>query len=170
MKAPRPPQERQECVSIDGGLLVQDSNRRLMEKWEAVTKRRPDPADVLDMIFGLRAVSFVKSNAIVVVKNHAALGIGSGETNRIWAAELALNRAARGVAAAAQAGIGNGGPARVLASDAFFPFPDVVEVAAATGIKTIVQPGGSQKDGLLIETCDKFGVAMVFTGIRHFKH
>ncbi|MDR2485023.1 MAG: bifunctional phosphoribosylaminoimidazolecarboxamide formyltransferase/IMP cyclohydrolase [Treponema sp.] len=170
MKTRYAPREKLECISIDGGLLVQDSDRKLIEKWDVVTQAQPEPRDVQDMLFSIRAVSYVKSNAIVVVKKQAALGIGSGETNRIWAAELALNRAARAVATAAQAGTDDGEPARVLASDAFFPFPDVIEVAAATGIKTIVQPGGSQKDRSLVEICDKLGVAMVFTGTRHFRH
>jgi phosphoribosylaminoimidazolecarboxamide formyltransferase/IMP cyclohydrolase len=116
------------------------------------------------MLFGMRAVSYVKSNAIVIVKDLAAVGIGGGETNRIWAAELALKRSARTIAAA------DGAPARVLASDAFFPFPDVAEAAARAGIKTIIQVGGSNNDTLSIEACDRLGLAMVFTGTRHFKH
>jgi phosphoribosylaminoimidazolecarboxamide formyltransferase/IMP cyclohydrolase len=149
---------------VDGGLLVQEANRKLLEKWDVVTKTAPPPADIPDMLFGMRAVSYVKSNAIVVVKDRAAVGIGGGETNRIWAAELALNRSARLIAAA------GGAPARVLASDAFFPFPDVAEAAAAAGIKTIIQVGGSNNDNLSIEACDRLGLAMVFTGTRHFKH
>jgi phosphoribosylaminoimidazolecarboxamide formyltransferase/IMP cyclohydrolase len=170
MHAAYAPREKKECISIDGGLLVQDTNRKLIEKWEVVTKVQPEPQDIPDMIFGIRAVSYVKSNAIVVVKKQAALGIGAGETNRIWAAELALSRAARAVASAVQTGIDDGEPARVLISDAFFPFPDVIELAAATGIKTVVQPGGSQKDQFLVETCNKLGIAMIFTGTRHFRH
>jgi phosphoribosylaminoimidazolecarboxamide formyltransferase/IMP cyclohydrolase len=170
MKASYAPREKLECISVDGGLLVQETNRKLIEKWEVVTKAQPDPQDIPNAIFGMRAVGYVKSNAIVVVKHHAALGIGAGETNRIWAAELALSRAARAVVTAAQTGIDDGDPARVLASDAFFPFPDVIELAAATGIKTIVQPGGSQKDQSLVKTCDRLGIAMIFTGARHFRH
>ncbi|MDR2759268.1 MAG: bifunctional phosphoribosylaminoimidazolecarboxamide formyltransferase/IMP cyclohydrolase [Spirochaetaceae bacterium] len=170
IRIPVSPRENTEYAAIDGGLLAQDVNRRLLEKWEVVTKEAPAPGDREDMIFGIRAAAYVKSNAIVVVKNQAAVGIGGGETNRIWAAELALNRSARLIAAAAKAGKDNGVPARVLASDAFFPFPDVAEAAAAAGIKTIIQPGGSQNDKLSIETCDNLGLAMVFTGIRHFKH
>jgi phosphoribosylaminoimidazolecarboxamide formyltransferase/IMP cyclohydrolase len=169
-RAPRAPREGEECVSVDGGLLVQTVNRRLAEKWEVVTRAVPSPEDIPDMLFGLRAVSSVKSNAIVLIKDRAAVGIGGGEVNRIWAAELALKRGAGTVAAAAAAGTGDGVPARVLASDAFFPFPDVVEAAAAAGIKTIVQPGGSINDKLSVEACDRLGLAMVFTGVRHFKH
>jgi phosphoribosylaminoimidazolecarboxamide formyltransferase/IMP cyclohydrolase len=162
LRIPAAPRQKTEYVSVDGGLLAQETNRRLLEKWEVVTRAQPALEDRGDMIFGMRAVAYVKSNAIVVVKNRAVVGIGGGETNRIWAAELALNRSARLIAA--------GSPARVLASDAFFPFPDVVEAAAAAGIKTIIQPGGSQNDKLSIEACDKLGLAMVFTGLRHFKH
>ncbi|MDR2402423.1 MAG: bifunctional phosphoribosylaminoimidazolecarboxamide formyltransferase/IMP cyclohydrolase [Spirochaetaceae bacterium] len=170
IRAPRAPREKGECISVDGGLLVQRVNRRLLEKWEVVTEVLPGPEDIPDMLFGLRAVSYVKSNAIMLVKDQAAAGIGGGETSRIQAAELALSRSAKTIAAAAKAGTGDGVPPRVLASDAFFPFPDVVEAAAAAGIKTIVQPGGSLNDKLSIETCDRLGLAMVFTGIRHFKH
>jgi phosphoribosylaminoimidazolecarboxamide formyltransferase/IMP cyclohydrolase len=170
MLAPAAPREQKESVSVDGGLLVQQTNRRLLEKWDVVTKVAPPLEDIPDMLFGIRAVSFVKSNAILVVKNQAATGIGAGETNRIWAAELALNRSAKTIAAAAEAGRDDGAPARVLASDAFFPFPDVAEAAAIGGIKTIIQVGGSQNDQASIEACDKLGLAMVFTGIRHFKH
>ncbi|GHU59525.1 bifunctional purine biosynthesis protein PurH [Spirochaetia bacterium] len=170
MLAPHAPAEKQECTSVDGGLLVQEVNRRLIEKWDVVTKAAPLPEDIPDMIFGMRAVSYVKSNAIMIVKNRAAVGIGGGEVNRIWPTELALKRSAGVIAADAEAGTGDGRPARVLASDAFFPFPDVVEAAAAAGIKTIVQVGGSLNDKLSIEACDKLGIAMVLTGIRHFKH
>jgi phosphoribosylaminoimidazolecarboxamide formyltransferase/IMP cyclohydrolase len=162
MRAPRAPREYQECVSVDGGLLVQEANRKLLEKWDVVTTAAPDPVDIPDMLFGMRAVSYVKSNAIMLVKDRAAVGIGGGETNRIWAAELALNRSTRVIA--------GGAPARVLASDAFFPFPDVAEAAAGAGIRAIIQPGGSNNDSLSIEACDRLGLAMVFTGTRHFKH
>jgi phosphoribosylaminoimidazolecarboxamide formyltransferase/IMP cyclohydrolase len=170
MRARLAPGERRECTAVDGGLLVQEADRRLLEKWEPVTQTAPDGEDIPDLIFGMRAVSFVKSNAIVVVKNQAAAGIGGGQTNRIWAAEQALSRSAAVIRAAQEAGAGDGKPARVLASDAFFPFADVVEAAAAAGIKAIIQPGGSLRDKDSIEACDRLGIAMVFTGTRHFKH
>jgi phosphoribosylaminoimidazolecarboxamide formyltransferase/IMP cyclohydrolase len=170
MKAPHAPRQKIDCISVDGGLLVQEADQMLMERWDIVTKMKPDPADIANMIFGMRAVTYVKSNAVGVVKNTAAIGIGAGETNRIWAAELALSRSGKVVEAAAVAGLGDGVPARVLASDAFLPFPDVVEAAAAAGIKAIIQPGGSVKDNLSIEACNSLDVAMVFTGTRHFKH
>jgi phosphoribosylaminoimidazolecarboxamide formyltransferase/IMP cyclohydrolase len=170
MKAALPPVSSKECIAVDGGLLVQDADRKLLEKWDVVTKTAPDAADIADMVFGMRAVTFVKSNAIVVVKKRAALGIGGGQTNRIWAAEQAIARCAKTVKECGDSGAGDGIAARVLASDAFFPFADVVEAAAAAGIKAIIQPGGSIRDGESIEACDKHGIAMVFTGTRHFKH
>jgi phosphoribosylaminoimidazolecarboxamide formyltransferase/IMP cyclohydrolase len=162
MRATLPPQDTMECISVDGGLLVQSRDNRLIEKWEVVTRKAPDPKDIDDMLFGMRVVTYVKSNAIVVVKNGSALGIGGGQTNRIWAASQALERAA--------AVTGPSDKARVLASDAFFPFADVVEAAAAAGITTIIQPGGSIRDKESIEAADRLGLAMVFTGSRHFKH
>jgi phosphoribosylaminoimidazolecarboxamide formyltransferase/IMP cyclohydrolase len=164
------PTEKQEFIAVDGGALVQESNRKLLEKWEVVTKTAPALEDIPDMLFGMRAVGYVKSNAIVVVKNRATLGIGGGETNRIWAAELALARSAKNIAALAGAGKDDGKPARVLASDAFFPFPDVVEAASLAGIKTIIQVGGSLNDKASVEAADRLGIAMVLTGTRHFKH
>ncbi|MDR2767360.1 MAG: bifunctional phosphoribosylaminoimidazolecarboxamide formyltransferase/IMP cyclohydrolase [Treponema sp.] len=170
MKAVSAPRETMECIAVDGGLLVQEKDRKLFEKWEVVTKTAVESADIADMIFGMRAASWVKSNAVVVVKNRAALGIGGGQTNRIWAAEQALSRCAATISACEKSGEGDGIPARVLASDAFFPFDDVVESAAAAGIKAIIQPGGSLRDAESIAACDRHGVAMVFTGTRHFKH
>ncbi|MDR0877070.1 MAG: bifunctional phosphoribosylaminoimidazolecarboxamide formyltransferase/inosine monophosphate cyclohydrolase [Treponema sp.] len=162
MKALRAPKETHEYIAVDGGLLVQESDKKLFEKWEVVTRAKPSPEDIRDMIFGMRAVIFVKSNAILIVRDEAAVGIGGGQVNRIWPAEQSLERGAKVTV--------DGSPARVLASDAFFPFADVVEAAAAAGIKTIVQPGGSMNDKLSVEACDKYGIAMVFTGTRHFKH
>jgi phosphoribosylaminoimidazolecarboxamide formyltransferase/IMP cyclohydrolase len=170
IRSEKAPCEKQEYVAVDGGLLAQEADRGLLEKWETVTKAVPAPGDIPEMLFGMRAVSYVKSNAVVVVKNLAAVGIGGGETNRIWAAELALGRAAKNIAALAEAGKDDGSAARVLASDAFFPFPDVVEAASKAGIKTIVQPGGSLNDKASVETADRLGIAMVLTGTRHFKH
>jgi len=176
IKLAKAPAEPCECISVDGGLLVQQSDRGLLEKWEVVTKAVPTDDDIRDMIFGIRAVTFVKSNAIMVVKNESATGIGGGQVNRIWPTVQSLERGAAAIKAAAASAAVDGNPwkdtapARVLASDAFFPFADVVEAAAAAGIKAIIQPGGSLNDKLSIEACDKHGIAMVFTGTRHFKH
>jgi phosphoribosylaminoimidazolecarboxamide formyltransferase / IMP cyclohydrolase len=165
MKAGYAQRDTKEYAAFDGGLLVQDTDKLLLEKWEMVTRLAPDAEDIPDLIFGLRAVTFVKSNAILIVKNLAATGIGGGQVNRIWPTTQALERSAASLKAAT-----DGQCARVLASDAFFPFADVVETAAAAGIKTIIQPGGSVNDKLSIEACDRLGLAMVFTGTRHFKH
>ncbi|MDR0450179.1 MAG: bifunctional phosphoribosylaminoimidazolecarboxamide formyltransferase/IMP cyclohydrolase [Treponema sp.] len=179
MRARKAPREAHEFTAVDGGLLVQEADRKLFEKWETVTRVKPEGQDIRDMIFGMRAVSFVKSNAILIVKDEAAAGIGGGQVNRIWPAEQSLKRAREALAAAAKTAgepgraagaFADGQGARVLASDAFFPFPDVVEAAAAAGIKAVIQPGGSVNDKLSIEACDKHGIAMVFTGTRHFKH
>ena len=179
IKARCAPADRKECIAVDGGLLVQDADKKLIEKWEVVTRAAPAAEDIQDLIFGMRAVTFVKSNAVMTVKNLAASGIGGGQPNRIWSASHALERSAAAIKAAsaiktaAETGCGpwaDGKPARVLASDAFFPFSDWVEASAAAGIKTIIQPGGSINDKLSIEACDKFGLAMIFTGLRHFKH
>jgi phosphoribosylaminoimidazolecarboxamide formyltransferase/IMP cyclohydrolase len=121
------------------------------------------------MVFGMRAVTFVKSNAIMIVKDETATGIGGGQVNRIWPTVQSLERSAAAIKAG-ETGDKPGEPARVLASDAFFPFADVVEAAAAAGIKAIIQPGGSMNDKMSVEVCDKHGIAMVLTGTRHFKH
>ncbi|MDR0290023.1 MAG: bifunctional phosphoribosylaminoimidazolecarboxamide formyltransferase/IMP cyclohydrolase [Treponema sp.] len=162
LKLTKAPAELHEYIAVDGGLLVQQSDRSLFEKWEVATKAAPAAEDIPDMIFGMRAVTFVKSNAIMIVKDQAATGIGGGQVNRIWPTMQSLERSA--------AVLKDTEPARVLASDAFFPFADVVEAAAAAGIKAIIQPGGSMNDKLSIEACDKHGIAMVLTGTRHFKH
>jgi phosphoribosylaminoimidazolecarboxamide formyltransferase/IMP cyclohydrolase len=176
IKLAKAPAELHEYIAVDGGLLVQQSDRSLLEKWEVVTKVAPADADLRDMIFGMRAVTFVKSNAIMIVKEEAATGIGGGQVNRIWPTVQSLERSESALKAAAESSATTGSnpwkdtPARVFASDAFFPFADVVEAAAAAGIKAIIQPGGSMNDKLSIEACDKHGIAMVFTGTRHFKH
>jgi phosphoribosylaminoimidazolecarboxamide formyltransferase/IMP cyclohydrolase len=167
------PSESHEYAAVDGGLLVQQCDRNLLSKWEVVTKTAPLARDIPDMIFGLRAVTFVKSNAIMIVKDQSATGIGGGEVNRIWPALQSLERNAAALKSAAENGNypwKDANPARVLASDAFFPFPDLIEAAAAAGIKAVTQPGGSVNDKLSVEACDRNGIAMVFTGLRHFKH
>jgi phosphoribosylaminoimidazolecarboxamide formyltransferase/IMP cyclohydrolase len=159
IKALNMPQEPYEFVSVDGGILVQECDRTYDTGWNVVTKREPDPCDIADLRFAMQTARWVRSNAIVAAKNLATAGIGGGETNRLSAAELALKRAA--------AYTDN---VRVLASDAFFPFPDTVKIAAKAGIKSIIQPGGSVNDQASIDACNRLDVAMVFTGTRHFKH
>jgi len=159
-----PPESVFELTGVEGGLLVQERSKRLLAKWEVVTKTKPDPALIPDMLFGLRAVQWVKSNGIVIALDGAAAGIGGGETNRIWAAELAINRCNK-----TKQSFRRTAPL-ILASDAFFPFPDVAEAAAEAGVKAIIQSGGSNNDAASVEVCDRHGIAMVFTGIRYFKH
>jgi len=177
IKLKRAPKDMYDYIAVDGGLLVQQSDRTLFEKWEVVTKKAPEERDIADLIFGMRAVTFIKSNAIIIVKEQSSTGIGGGQVNRIWPAKQAMDRSAALMKEASSESADTGGipwsdnlPARVLASDAFFPLPDIVEAAAAAGIKSIIQPGGSIKDDLSIKKCDKHGIAMVFTGTRHFKH
>ncbi len=153
-----------ECMSVAGGLLVQNRDNQLFEKWDIVTKAKPTQDQIDEMAFGMTVAMFAKSNAILVIKNRTAYGIGCGQTNRIWAAGQALERAKEKTDAL---GIGN---AEVLISDAFFPFADCVEKAHEYGIKAIVQPGGSIRDQESIDACNKYGIAMIFTGTRHFKH
>lgn len=149
------PQGKLEFTSVDGGILVQNKDDKLIDELKYVTDKTPREEELKDLLFGMKVVKYVKSNAIVVVKDSMAKGIAGGQTNRIWSAVQALDRAKDGV---------------VLASDAYFPFGDVVEEAAKYNIKAIIQPGGSIRDKESIEACNKHEISMVFTGIRHFKH
>ena len=155
IKCTVPPQSKIEIAKVDGGILVQSSDNKLYKELKVVTKVAPDKKYMEDLIFAMKVCKYVKSNAIVIVKDKMAIGIGGGQVNRIWAATEALDRAKDGV---------------VMASDAFFPFADVATVAAEHGIKAIIQPGGSMHDQDSIDECDKNAVAMIFTGTRHFKH
>ncbi len=156
IKATFSPQDNLNIVQVDGGILLQDADIEMFDdNINTVTKTQATDSLMQDMIFGMKVVKHVKSNAIVVVKDGMALGIGTGETNRIWAAQQAIERAGEG---------------SVMASDAFFPFRDVVDAAAKAGIKAIIQPGGSMRDQESIDACNEHGIAMVFTGMRHFKH
>ena len=152
-----------EFLTVDGGLLVQDTDVKAHEKMEVVTKARPGESQISDMLFGEIICKYVKSNAIVVVKDKQVLGVGAGQVNRIWAAEQALERAADKFSDKKGAGT-------VLISDAFFPFSDVVETAAKWGVTAILQPGGSVRDEDSVKACNEVGIAMVFSGTRHFKH
>jgi phosphoribosylaminoimidazolecarboxamide formyltransferase / IMP cyclohydrolase len=149
-----------EVKTINGGLLIQEEDRKdfAAEDLRVVTHRKPTDKEMNNLLFAWKTVKHVKSNAIVIAKNNMTLGIGPGQTNRIWAAQMSLERA--GVEA----------KGAVLSSDAFFPFDDVVQEAAKAGITAIIQPGGSLRDQDSIDACNKHGIAMVFTGMRHFKH
>lgn len=140
------------------GLVYQDyDNKLLTHELEFVTKAKPDEETLKNLLFAFKTCKCVASNGIVVVKDGAAIGIGQGEVRRSWAAEEALERAKGKLEGA------------VVASDAFF-FEDTVELLNANGIKAVIQPGGSIKDPKVIELCDKYGIAMVFTRTRHFRH
>jgi phosphoribosylaminoimidazolecarboxamide formyltransferase/IMP cyclohydrolase len=149
-------------VAINGGLLRQGVDRRMVDKDElkVVTKQRPTDEEMEDLLFAWKVVKHVKSNAIVLTEGRRTVGIGAGQMNRVGAAKIALDWAKeRGHR-----------KDLILASDAFFPFDDVVRLAADYGVKAIIQPGGSIRDNDSIRACDELGIAMVFTGNRHFKH
>ena len=150
----------EQVVSVSGGILVQNTNQAVIKKEDlkTVTKLEPTEEQIEDMLFGDKVVKHVKSNAIVVVKDGQTLGVGAGQMNRVGAAKIALEQA------------GEKAKGAVLASDAFFPMDDTVRLAASYGISAIIQPGGSVRDKDSVDACDELGVAMVYTGTRHFKH
>jgi phosphoribosylaminoimidazolecarboxamide formyltransferase/IMP cyclohydrolase len=144
---------------VRGGMLVQDRDTLLLgDEPRLVTHRAPTARQREDLLFAWRVVKHVKSNAIVIARDGATLGVGPGQTNRIWALQNAVRQATAGTDGA------------VLASDAFFPFADCVQAAAAAGISAIIQPGGSVRDAESIAAADEAGIAMLFTGMRHFRH
>ncbi|MEG2288487.1 MAG: bifunctional phosphoribosylaminoimidazolecarboxamide formyltransferase/IMP cyclohydrolase [Clostridium sp.] len=155
IKCSEKPSDKVEVMSVDGGILVQDVDRELYNELKVVTDLEPSKEHMEDMIFGMKVCKYVKSNAIVVVKNKMAKGIAGGQVNRIWATAQAIDRAGDGV---------------ILASDGFFPFRDSVDTANEYNIKGIIQPGGSIKDEDSIKACNEYGIPMVLTGMRHFKH
>lgn len=145
---------------VAGGLLVQELDIELYNENDVktVTKRAPTKQELAQLLLAWRVVKHVKSNAIVLFKGNATVGIGPGQTNRVTALELAIKYA------------GAAAEGSVMASDAYFPFSDSVEAAARAGVTAIIQPGGSIRDEDSIKACDAAGIAMVFTGMRHFKH
>jgi phosphoribosylaminoimidazolecarboxamide formyltransferase/IMP cyclohydrolase len=145
---------------IGGGLLVQtfDEMEEDRDKLQTVTQRRPTLEELTDLLFAWRAVRHVKSNAVVLAKKHAMVGMGAGQPSRVVSVEVALRKA------------GERAPLSVMASDAYFPFPDGIQIAAQAGVTAIIQPGGSIRDEMAIEVADRHHMAMVFTGRRHFKH
>ena len=147
---------------VSGGILVQDSDNDLLAgEVEVVTSRKPTKEELGMLEFAWKVCKHVKSNAIVYAKNKQAIGIGAGQMSRVDSSELAISKAkkhrldVRG---------------SVMASDAFFPFRDAVEAAAAAGVTAIIQPGGAKRDEDVIKACDENNIAMVVTGMRHFKH
>lgn len=152
-------QDQLDLKKISGGLLVQESNQRLLEgELKTVTERIPTQKEMANLLFAWKVCKHVKSNGIVLAKEGQTLGLGQGQVSRVWAAEHAITQSFSSTKGA------------VLASDAFFPFADAIEIAAKAGVSAIIQPGGSVKDEEVIEMANRHGIAMVFTNIRHFKH
>ncbi|NLK59348.1 MAG: bifunctional phosphoribosylaminoimidazolecarboxamide formyltransferase/IMP cyclohydrolase [Tissierellia bacterium] len=144
--------------TIPGGLLLQDKDNELLDELETVTQRAPGTHEMEDLQFAWKVAKIIKSNGVVIAKNEATLGIGLGEVNRYWAVKNAIERAE------------DDNKGAVCASDAFFPFGDSVEALAEAGITAVIQPGGSIKDQESIDAANRANIAMVFTGMRHFRH
>lgn len=149
-----------EVRQVSGGVLVQtpDEVNEDPSTWQVVTELKPTQDQMKDLIFAWKAVKHIKSNAIVIAKDQTLLGMGAGQPNRLNSVELSLKAA------------GSASTGAILASDAFFPFPDGVETAATGGIAVVIQPGGSIRDNEVIEAANRLGLVMLFTGMRHFRH
>ncbi len=160
---PEQPMSAFDYKRVSGGLLVQDrdDHRIKVEELKVVTRRAPTEAELHDLVFAWKVATFVKSNAIVYAKNRCTVGVGAGQMSRVYSAKIAGIKAADEKLEVAGS---------VMASDAFFPFRDGIDAAAAAGITAVIQPGGSMRDSEVIAAADEHGMAMVFTGIRHFRH
>lgn len=147
-------------TTVSGGVLIQNSDdgNVSVDDLKVATKREPTEEELENLLFAWKAVKHVKSNAILLAKDNQTIGVGAGQMNRIGAANIAIEQA------------GDKAEGSVMASDAFFPMPDTVEAAVKAGITAIIQPGGSKRDQDSIDVCDEHGIAMVYTGMRHFKH
>ena len=148
---------------VGSGLLMQDADNRdvTRDELKVVTQAAPTDAQFDDLLFAWKVAKFVKSNAIVYAKDHRTIGVGAGQMSRVYSARIAGIKA------------GDAGlvvPGSVMASDAFFPFRDGIDAAAEAGIRAVIQPGGSMRDAEVIAAADEHGIAMVFTGVRHFRH
>ena len=146
---------------VNGGLLVQDADLALYDELKVVTQRQPSEQEMGDLLFSWQVAKFVKSNAIVYARDLMTVGVGAGQMSRVNSARIAAIKAE-------QAGLEV--PGSVMASDAFFPFRDGLDQAAEAGIRAVIQPGGSMRDEEVIAAADEHGMAMVFTGMRHFRH
>ncbi|MCP1367310.1 bifunctional phosphoribosylaminoimidazolecarboxamide formyltransferase/IMP cyclohydrolase, partial [Halomonas sp. BBD48] len=148
---------------VTGGLLVQDRDLGMVgrDELQVVTERAPSEQEMHDLAFAWKVAKYVKSNAIVYAKHGQTIGVGAGQMSRVYSARIA------GIKAADE---GLEVPGSVMASDAFFPFRDGIDAAAAAGITAVIQPGGSMRDQEVIDAANEAGIAMVFTGMRHFKH
>jgi phosphoribosylaminoimidazolecarboxamide formyltransferase/IMP cyclohydrolase len=146
---------------VNGGLLVQDADLALFTDLKVVTRRAPTEQEMLDLLFSWKVAKFVKSNAIVYGQNNMTIGVGAGQMSRVNSARIAAIKAEH-------AGLEVKGS--VMASDAFFPFRDGLDQAASVGVRAVIQPGGSMRDDEVIAAADEHDIAMVFTGMRHFRH
>ena len=157
------PMDKHDIRTISGGLLVQDKDTKQMSlhKLKVVSRVEPSPGQFDDLIFAWTVAKFVKSNAIVYAANQRTIGIGAGQMSRVYSAKIA------GIKASDESLKIEGS---VMASDAFFPFRDGIDAAAANGIQAVIQPGGSQRDAEVIDAVNEHGMSMVFTGVRHFRH
>jgi phosphoribosylaminoimidazolecarboxamide formyltransferase / IMP cyclohydrolase len=158
---PQPTSQRLDYKTVTGGLLVQDADLALYAKLDVVTRRKPTDAEMADLLFALKIAKFVKSNAIVFARDGGTVGIGAGQMSRINSTRIAI-------AKAEQAGLAI--PGSVVASDAFFPFADGLISIADAGATAVIQPGGAMRDADVIKAADDRGLAMVLTGMRHFRH
>lgn len=159
--APPPAGRQPRLRVVDGGLLVQTPDEGWDEEWRVVTERAPTPEGACAMQLALRVAKHAPSNAVVVASADATVGIGAGQPSRVDSCRIAVEKARA-------AGLSLSGTA--AGSDAFFPFTDGVEALAAAGVTAIAQPGGSVRDAAVIEAANRLGLAMVFTGRRHFRH
>ncbi|SNB46650.1 bifunctional phosphoribosylaminoimidazolecarboxamide formyltransferase/IMP cyclohydrolase [Geobacter sp. DSM 9736] len=158
---PAEPGARLDLKRVNGGLLVQDADLAIFDTLKVVTKRAPTDKELEDLLFTWRVSKYVKSNAIVYGKDGMTIGVGAGQMSRVNSARIAAIKAEH-------AGLSVAGA--VMASDAFFPFRDGLDNAASVGITAVIQPGGSMRDEEVIAAADEHGIAMVFTGMRHFRH
>ena len=155
------PLPRMEHKPVNGGVLLQDADLALSDQWQVVSQQQPSSSQLRDLLFSWKVVKFVKSNAIVYVKDQQTLGIGAGQMSRVNAVRIAVMKAeAAGLSV----------QSAVLASDAFFPFRDSVDDGAKVGASAIIQPGGSKRDQEVIAAANEHNLVMVFTGMRHFRH
>ncbi len=155
------PARRLDYKKVTGGLLVQDADLELLEGTRVVSERQPSITEIADMLFAWKVAKFVKSNAIVYARDHATIGIGAGQMSRVNSSRIAVIKAEMAKLEV---------KGSVVASDAFFPFADGLLQAAAAGATAVIQPGGSLRDAEVIKAADAAGLAMIFTGMRHFRH
>jgi len=163
LKNKNQPPKKQRIKSILSGVLLQDVDLKMesTDEFELMTNAAPSGAEMDELVFANKCVKHVKSNTIVLTRNKQLLGMGCGQTSRVDACKQAIDKAKR---------MGFKLEGAVMASDAFFPFPDCVELVQKEGIKVVLQPGGSKNDQLSVDFCNENGMAMVKTGVRHFKH